>query len=227
MNRHYSGLWHIYYLSIVLIPWWPFLRSRSSEVTTSNWRFWQFCVVTHVYGSFSSITRKMTLEHRLLHRNRNKMNIWNFMNTWKKIYGSGTAWYYVQMPWKAQMPISHIQNATKTFLKGITWNLLHTFFIDYSSTYIPFVLKVWKFWGFFSKIKYNVKKISKFPKFKNKKKSEIAVLQTFFSECINYFRLPLSLKMSVWQRFPLTLIFVQNRRNMTSLWRHFWPIYQK
>ena len=31
--------------------------------------------------------------------------------------------------------ISHIQNAMKTtFLKGITWNLLHTFFRDYTVT---------------------------------------------------------------------------------------------
>ena len=32
---------------------------------------------TCLYVGFSSRTRKMTLEHRLLHINRNKMNIWN------------------------------------------------------------------------------------------------------------------------------------------------------
>ena len=39
----------------------------------------------------------------------------------------GNAWYYVQMPWK--VAIFHIQIAIKTmFMKGITWNLVHTFF---------------------------------------------------------------------------------------------------
>ena len=32
---------------------------------------------TCLWVGFSSRTRKMTLEHRLLHRTRNKMNIWN------------------------------------------------------------------------------------------------------------------------------------------------------
>ena len=40
------------------------------------------------------------------------------------------------MPWK--VAIFHIQSAIKTaFMKGITWNLVHTFFRDSSSTYIP------------------------------------------------------------------------------------------
>ena len=43
---------------------------------------------------------------------------------------------YGQMPWK--VAIFHIQSAIKTtFLKGITWHLVHTFFGVSSSTYIP------------------------------------------------------------------------------------------
>ena len=147
------------YLSIVLSPRWPFLRSRSSEVTRSNIRFRSFGVVAHVYWSiFRPERKKMTLEHRLLHRNRNKMNIWNCI---------------VLRP-NALKSSFHIQKPIKTmFMKGLTWNLVHTFFRDSSSTYIPFFLKILKFGGFFVK---NVEKIAKFPKFLKAQKSEIAVL---------------------------------------------------
>ena len=75
------------------------------------------------------------------------------------------------MPWK--VAIFHIQSAIKTaFMKGITWNLAHTFFRVSSCTYIP-VLKIFKFGGIFWKKNKNVEKISKFPKFQ---KSEMAVL---------------------------------------------------
>ena len=46
------------YLSIVLSPRWPFLRSRSSEVTRSNCRFRSFDVVMHVYGSVFRLERE-------------------------------------------------------------------------------------------------------------------------------------------------------------------------
>ena len=42
------------------------------------------------------------------------------------------------MPWK--VAIFHIQSAMKTtFMKGIAWNLVYTFFRVSSSTYIPFL----------------------------------------------------------------------------------------
>ena len=149
MNRHDSGLWHGY-LSIVLSPRWHFLRSRSSEVTRSNCRFRSFGVVAHVYGSvFSSRTRKMTLKHRSLHRNRNKMKIWKCM---------------VLRPNALKSSHFHIQSAIKTtFLKGITWNLVHTFFSVSSSTCIP-VFENFEIWGIFEK---NVKKSQNFQNFPN------------------------------------------------------------
>ena len=39
-------------------PRWPFLRSRSSEVTRSNCRFRSFGVVIHVYGSVFRLERE-------------------------------------------------------------------------------------------------------------------------------------------------------------------------
>ena len=133
------------YLSIVLSPRWPFLRSRSSEVTRSNCRFRSFGVVIHVYGSVFRLEREK----------------WPYSIVccieigikWK--YGNAS--YYVQMPWK--VAIFHIQSAIKTtFMKGITWNLVHTFFRVSSSTYIPVFWKFWNFGGFFEKIKKNVEK---------------------------------------------------------------------
>ena len=51
------------------------------------------------------------------------------------------------MAWK--LAIFHIQNAIKTtFMKGITWYLAHTFFRDFSSTYIPF-FENFEIWGDF------------------------------------------------------------------------------
>ena len=80
---------------------------------------------TCLWVGVSCITRKMTLGNIVCYI---EIGI-------KWIYG--TAWYYVQMPWKVS--IFHIQNAIKTaFLKGITRNLLYAFFREYSSTYILF-----------------------------------------------------------------------------------------
>ena len=73
------------------------------------------------------------------------------------------------MPWK--VAIFNIQNAMKTaFIKGITWNLVHKFFTDSSSTNIPFFENL-KFWGdfFLPNLKKNVETISAF------QKSEISV----------------------------------------------------
>ena len=53
------------------------------------------------------------------------------------------------MPWKVAM--FNVQNAIKTFMKGITWDLVHTFFRGFTSTYIPFLnLEIW---GIFCKNK--------------------------------------------------------------------------
>ena len=56
--------------SEVKVIWDHELKLRISVIWRRNTCLW---VV------FSSRTRKMTLEHRLLHRNRNKMNVWNCM----------------------------------------------------------------------------------------------------------------------------------------------------
>ena len=133
----------------------------------------------------------------------------------------------VQMPWK--VAIIHIQSAINTtFLKGITWNLVHTFIRVSSSTYIPFFF-CWKFWnfgGFVEKIKKCWKQ-SQFPKFSQFQKSELVVFIQFFSEYAIVFRLSLFFQMRVWQRFPQTLIFDLKWQNMTSLWRHSRPTYHR
>ena len=104
----------------------------------------------------------------------------------------GIKWIYwthgiaskLQMPWK--VAISHIQNAIKaTFLKGISWNLLHTFFRDHSSTYIP--LFIWGF--FFAKIKKCWQsQISKFRKIRKIWDSSFVVnsllSMLIFSDCL-------------------------------------------
>ena len=104
---------------------------------------------TCVWVVFSSTTRKMTLEHRFLHKHRNKMNIWNCM----------------VFPQNApKVAIFHIRNAIKTTLmKVITWNLVQTFFRHYSSTHIPFFWKFSNLGDFFCKNKHVEKnlKISK------------------------------------------------------------------
>ena len=70
------------------------------------------------------------------------------------------------MPWK--VAIFHIQSAVKTaFMKGITWNLVHTFFRVFSSTYISVFLKILKFGGIFWKIKKNVEKTQNFQNFQH------------------------------------------------------------
>ena len=131
----------------------------------------------------------MTLKHRLWYRNR-KINICNCM-------------VLVQMPWKVAI-FSHSKCYNTTFLKGITRNLLHTFFRDYSSTAIP-VFENLEIGFSFAKIK--MLKISpnrqNFRNFTNPRKQ---FCSSFFPEYTNHFRLSLSLKMSVWQRLH-TLIF--------------------
>ena len=155
--------------------------------------------------------RKMTLEHHLLNINRNKMNIWTCM---------------VLRPNAQKSSHFHIQNAIKTTcLKRTTWNLLHTFFRGYSSTYFPFffLLKIWKFGGIFCKHKKMLKKSSNIQIIKKFKNRRWQFCSRFFSVYTNLFRLSLCLKMSVWQRFSQTLIFDLKWQNMTSLWRHSRP----
>ena len=158
MNRHDLGLWH---LSIILSPRWPFLMSRSiwgHEVKLPISVIWRrnTCLWVGLWVGFSSRTRKMTLEHRLLHRNRNKMKIWKCMVLRPNALKSSH--------------FSHSKCYKTAFMKGITWNLVHTFFRVSSSTYIPFFFLILKFGGFFEKIKKNneknlkISKISKIPR---------------------------------------------------------------
>ena len=60
------------------------------------------------------------------------------------------------------------QNDIKTtFRKGITWNLVHTFFRDYSSTLFHFYFENYDVCGdFCAKIKKNVEKTQNFQNFK-------------------------------------------------------------
>ena len=109
---------------------------------------------TCLWVGCSSRTRKMTLENRLLHRNRNKMNWWNCI---------------LLRPNALKSSHFHIQNAIKTlFMKGMTWNLVHTFFRGSSSTYIPFFFgKVWNLGWFFEKKMTKSQTFQHFQNFEN------------------------------------------------------------
>ena len=104
-----------------------------------------------------------------------------------------------------KVAIFHIKNAIETFMKGISWNLVHTFFRGFCSTCFT-VFENLEIWVFFEKMKKNVKnlKISKIFNI-SKIRDRRVVAQSFLSM---HFLLPLSLKISVWQPFPQTLIFL-------------------
>ena len=73
------------------------------------------------------------------------------------------------------------------------------------------VLKRKKYWTFFWKIS----KIFKILKIRDSSFVALLILRHFIS--INW---SLLLKLHQWRRFPWTHFAGQNRRNMTSLWRH-------
>ena len=115
----------------------------------------------------------------------------------------------VQMPWK--VAIIHIQSAINTtFLKGITWNLVHTFIRVSSSTYIPFffLLKILKFWGICWKNKKMLKTISI---------SQIFTISKIWVSCFY----PILFR--VCHCFPIVFIFPNARVTAIPANPYFWP----
>ena len=125
----------------------------------------------------------MTLEHRLLHRNRNKMKRWKCM-----------------VPRPNALKSSHFSHSKcykNTFLKRITWNL----YIHSSESILVHVFRFFEnfeilgdFWKHNKKM---LKKSQNFQNFHNFKNPRKQFCSPFFYEYGNLFRLSLSFKISV------------------------------
>ena len=118
----------------------------------------------------------------------------------------------------------YVQNAIQTLMKRIAWNLVLAFFIFSSSIRISFFENFEIWWDFFF-VKKMLKKSPNFQNCQNFENTSYQFCSLFFSASTGIFRLSLSLKLSVWLRFPQTIIFYLKWQNMTSLWRHSWPTY--
>ena len=129
------------------------------------------------------------------------------------------------MPWK--VAIFRIQSAKKPHL----WReLLETWYIHSLESLLVHIFQFFEnfeIWGIFEKIKKNVEKTQNFQNFQNFKNPRQQFCSLFCSASTGIFRLSSSLNLSVWQRFPQTLIFDLKWQNMTSLWRHSRPTYHR
>ena len=122
---------------------------------------------------------------------------------------------------------SHFSHS-KCYIKPHLWReSLETWYIHSLESLLVHIFRFsenFEIWGDFLK---NNKKSQNFQNFQNFKNPRWQFCSWFFSASTGIFRLSSSLKLSVWQRFPQTLIFDLKWQNMTTLWRHSRPTYHR
>ena len=109
---------------------------------------------------------------------------------------------------------------SQPFLKLSTWNFVHIFMRHCPLTYVTVI---WKFWfggNCFEKKKTFGHFFENFRNFQNFENPWYQFCSAINSTPFHISQLIVALKLNQWRWFPWTHFAGQNRRNMTSLWRH-------